>query len=165
MPRLHATSIVIYTRLTINALFTTSNHNNKINPEDKCNTPGNTMSKVGNQVKISILWHELRRSCVIFKSFDSICDYLYCQLTRNPTRLRTNLKLTAAYVSKYLRVTRTSLNTMPNTFQLLEIAAYLLIHIDLFKSFACRRSETCTRIDRVIFHAQSWSRVQFRVIL
>lgn len=77
---------------------------------------------------------------MIPKQLDSIHDYLDCQLTRNPTRLRTNLKLTAAYVSKYLRVTRTSLNTMPNTFQLLKIAACLLIHIDLFRSFVCRRT-------------------------
>lgn len=71
---------------------------------------------------------------------DSIRDDLHCQLTRNPTRLRSNLKLTAAYVSKYQRVTRTSLNTMPNTFQLLEIATYLLIHIDLYSRSVCRKT-------------------------
>lgn len=93
-------------------------------------------------------------------------DYLHCQLTRNPTRLRTNLKLTAAYVSKYLRVTRTSLNTMPNTFQLLKIATYLLIHIDLFRSFVCRKTGiTCSRIDLVIFSAQRFRPTSLCTIL
>lgn len=92
---------------------------------------------------------------MIVKQLDSIHDYLDCQLTRNPTRLRTNLKLTAAYVSKYLRVTRTSLNTMPNTFQLLKIASCLLIHIDLFRSFVCLRTGiTRPYIDNVISSAE-----------